>query len=169
MIKKCFTPLLALVSLGLCLQGINACSQSANGMLYSDDYVHQLGIGFQLGAPIGINAKYWLTQNWAVDGAFGISPYDNSPVEIHADFLAHDFDLLKPASGKMPVYIGAGLLGRFRDHGMSDMGGFRFPVGISYMFENMPFDIFAEIAPEIIVVPFRRGYIDGAVGARFWF
>lgn len=169
MTRKCFTTLMAIISLGICLRALNACPQSANGMLYSDDYVHQLGIGFQLGAPIGINVKYWLSQNLAVDGAFGISPYDHAPVEAHADFLVHDFDLFNPSSGKMPFYFGVGMLGRIRNHDAGDMGGFRFPVGVSYMFEDIPIDIFAEVAPEVIFTPFRRGYIDGAVGVRFWF
>ncbi len=160
---------MAAISIGMCLRALTTCSQTANGMLYSDDYVHQLGIGIQVGAPIGINAKYWLSQNLAVDGALGLSPYSHAPVEAHADFLVHDFDLLTPASGKMPVYIGAGILGRFRNHGDGSMAGFRFPVGISYMFEDAPIDLFAEVAPEVIFTPFRRGYIDGAVGIRFWF
>lgn len=160
---------MAIISLGFCLRAFNACSQSANGMLYSDDYVHQLGIGIQLGAPTGINVKYWLSRCMAVDGAFGASPYSHAPAEIHADFLVHDFDLFTPASGKMPVYVGIGILGRFRNNGAGSMGGFRLPIGISYMFENIPIDVFAEVAPEVIFTPFRRGYIDGAVGIRFWF
>lgn len=167
--RKCFTSLMAMVSLASCLIALNARSQTANGMLYSDDYVHQLGIGFQLGAPIGVNAKYWLNENWAVDGAFGLSTHSDAPVEIHADFLVHDFDLFNPSAGKMPFYVGGGLVGVFRDHGAGDMGGFRFPIGVTYMFENMPIDIFAEVAPEIMVTPFRRGYLSGAVGVRFWF
>ena len=160
---------MAMVSLGLCLRALNTCSQSASGMLYSDNYVHTLGVGFQLGAPIGLNVKYWLNETAAVDGAVGISPYDHAPAEVHADFLIHDFDIFNMDNGKMPVYFGGGVLGRFRNDGRSDLFGFRFPVGVSYMFENIPIDIFAEVAPEIIVAPFRRGYIDGAVGIRFWF
>lgn len=160
---------MAMVSLGVCLRALNTCSQTANGMLYTDDYVHQLGIGFQLGAPIGINVKYFLNENCAVQGAFGISPYDHAPVEGNANFLVHDFDLFNPLNGKMPVYFGGGLLVRFRNQGAGSMVGFRFPVGISYMFEDIPVDVFAEVAPEVIFTPFRRGYIDGAVGVRLWF
>lgn len=136
---------------------------------YTGDYVNHLGIGAQLGAPIGINAKYWLSDNWAVDGAFGISTYSHSPVEMHADFLINNFDMLTPDSGRMPVYIGAGLVGRIRNDGRSSLGGFRFPVGVSYMFEDTPLDIFAELAPNIIFVPFVRGGFDGDVGFRIWF
>ncbi|MGH7942313.1 MAG: hypothetical protein ACREFR_14695 [Limisphaerales bacterium] len=167
--KKCLSILTATVTLGLCLYGSNARSQSANGMLYTDDYAHHVGVGIQLGAPIGVNAKYWLNDMLAVDGAFGLSPYAHAPAEIHADFLVHDFDLFSLDSGKLPVYFGAGLVGRFRDDGRSDLGGFRFPIGISYMFEDVPIDIFAEVAPEVIFAPFGRGYLDGAVGIRFWF
>lgn len=164
--KTCIKTLIALVSFGFCLHGSNSYSQN---LAETDDYVHQLGIGPQFGAPIGINAKYWLTDTYAVDGAIGASPYSHSSAEIHADFLIHNFDLFTLDSGKLPVYIGGGILGRFRSDGRSDLAGFRFPIGISYMFDYAPVDIFAEIAPEIIFAPFGRGCLDGAVGIRFWF
>ena len=172
---KCLTTVLAMVSFGLCVQAQNTYTQTQTdpparpAAPYTGDYVNHLGVGFQLGAPIGVTAKYWLTDNYAVDGAFGYSPYSHSSVEMHADFLLNDFDMLTPESGRMPVYFGGGLLVRIRNDGRSSLGGFRFPVGVSYMFEDMPFDIYAELAPEIIFAPFFRGGIDGAVGFHYWF
>ena len=141
---------------------------------YTGDYVGHLGVGIQLGAPTGVNAKYWLSDTHAVDGAFGLSPYSHSSVEIHADYLFNNFDLLTPPHGRLPVYYGVGLFGRFRNDGRSSYGGFRFPIGLSYMFDDvtihdMPVDIFAEVAPEFAFVPFVRFGFGGMVGARVWF
>jgi hypothetical protein len=135
----------------------------------SSDYVNHFGIGAEFGEPIGVTAKYWLNDFIALDAAGGWSPAPHSVAEVHMDLLFHDFNLLTAPEGKMPVYIGGGLLGRFRDDGRSDLGGWRFPLGVSYMFDNCPVDIFAEVAPEIIFAPFARGGIDGVVGVRFWF
>lgn len=144
----------------------NAPAESA---AYTADYVNKLGVGLEFGAPIGVNAKYWLTDTFAVDGALGWSPYSHSTAEIHADFLFNDFDLFNPGSGRLPVYAGVGILGRFRDDRRSNLAGFRFPIGISYMFEDCPLDLYAEIAPEAIFAAFGRLSVDGAVGFRYWF
>lgn len=134
-----------------------------------NDYVHRLGLGFELGEPIGITAKYFLSDYLAADGAAGWSPFSHSVGEFHADLLVHDFNLLTPASGSAPVYIGGGIMGRLRDDGRSDLAGFRLPIGVSYMFENTSMSIYAEIAPVAIFAPFARAEIDGDVGIRFWF
>jgi len=162
---------MALVSFGLCANAQEAARADppARSSAYTGDYVNTFGVGFQLGAPFGVTAKYWVTDTTALDGAFGYSPYDHSTVEIHVDFLWHDFDILTPSSGRFPVYFGVGLVGRLRNEGRGNLAGFRFPVGISYMFENYPFDVFAEVSPELIMAPFVRGGIDGAVGLRYWF
>lgn len=133
------------------------------------DYVNHFGVGPQFGEPTGINAKYWINDCLALDGAAGWSPEDSPAAEIHVDLLCHNFDLIRPPSGQMPVYIGAGMLGRFRRDNRSNLAGFRFPIGVSYMFQNCPVDVFAEVAPEIIFAPFGRGGITGAIGFRIWF
>jgi hypothetical protein len=133
------------------------------------DYVHKFGVGLELGAPIGVNAKYWLSDCTALDAAVGWSPYAHSAAEIHADFLVHDFDLLTVPNARMPVYLGGGILGRLRDDNRSNLAGFRFPFGVSYMFNNAPVDVFAEVAPEIIFAPFARGGVDAGIGFRIWF
>jgi hypothetical protein len=47
--------------------------------------------------------------------------------------------------------------------------GVRVPVGLSYIFDDAPVDIFVEIAPTIDFVPDVRGEITGGIGIRFWF
>ena len=38
-----------------------------------------------------------------MDGSFGLSPYSHATVEIHADFLFNNFNLLTPPHGRLPV------------------------------------------------------------------
>jgi hypothetical protein len=87
---------------------------------------------------------------------------------MHADVLWHNFDLIKVPQGRLPIYFGVGALVRFRDNA-DDQLGVRIPVGVSYMFEQAPIDIFAEIGPAIDIVPDVRGEVTAGIGIRFWF
>ena len=48
-----------------------------------------LGIGTELGQPIGVTAKYWLNPTLAVDGAMGY--HFNHNFDMHSDVLWHSF------------------------------------------------------------------------------
>jgi hypothetical protein len=132
----------------------------------------RFGAGILIGEPTGITAKYWLNDTLAFDGALGASLHDDvdelTSFYMHGDILWHKFDLITVPRGKLPVYIGAGVLVRFRDHADNE-AGVRIPLGVSYLFDNAPVDIFAEIAPAIDISPAVRGEITGGIGVRFWF
>ncbi|MBU6409520.1 MAG: hypothetical protein KGR98_03940, partial [Verrucomicrobia bacterium] len=111
----------------------------------------RIGVGLILGEPVGVSAKYWLNDVMAVDAAAGVSSHSHSDLYVHADVLWHNFNVFNfaPVMGRMPLYFGVGGLLRFRNHGEGNDAGIRVPVGVSYMFDNIPVDIFAEIAPAI--------------------
>ena len=150
----------------------NANTFSSTYTSLSDDYVHRFGAGIILGEPTGISLKYWLTDMLAIDGAAGASynnDHDNdADFYLHGDLLWHDFDLLKVPRGRLPVYFGVGALARFRDDEDNQVG-VRIPVGLSYMFDNLPLDVFVEIGPAIDLAPDVRGEVTGGIGVRFWF
>ena len=133
---------------------------------------HRFGAGIILGEPTGASLKYWLNDTMAIDGAIGASYNDDdnndSDFYLHADVLWHNFDLIKVPKGRLPVYFGIGSLVRFRDDEDNQVG-VRVPVGLSYMFDDAPIDIFAEIGPAIDMAPDVRGEVTGGIGIRFWF
>jgi hypothetical protein len=135
----------------------------------SCDYVHKIGLGVTLGEPTGGSIKYWLNDTMAIDGAAGWSSHDHTDFYMHGDLLWHNFDLIPVPRGRMPVYIGVGGLVRFRNDGYDNQVGIRLPLGVDYMFENTPVDVFAEVAPAMDVSPDVRGDFTGGVGIRFWF
>jgi hypothetical protein len=135
----------------------------------SDDFAGHLSAGLIIGEPTGASLKYWLNDVMAVDGALGWSSRRHSDLYMHGDVLWHNFDLIPVSQGKLPVYFGVGGLVRFRHDGYGNDAGVRFPVGISYMFDNVPVEIFAEIGPAIDVAPDLHGEVTGGVGARFRF
>lgn len=130
-----------------------------------------VGVGLILGEPVGADVKYWVSDEMAVDGAVGWSDYDHSDLYVQGDVLWHKFDLINfsPGNGKLPVYFGVGGLFRDRTHGRSNDVGVRVPVGVAYIFDNLPIDIFAEIGPALDVAPDIHGEITGGIGVRFWF
>src|SRR6267142_3955765 len=96
-----------------------------------------LGIGTELGQPMGVTAKYWLNSTLAVDGALGY--HFNSNFDMHSDILWHSFSSFDVSNGRLPFYLGAGgrvLLGN------DSQFGIRLPVGLSYLSSNQPLELF---------------------------
>jgi hypothetical protein len=133
------------------------------------DMTGKFGAGLIVGEPTGASLKYWFNDLVAIDGAIGLSLHDHSDLYLHSDILWHNFDLIPVSQGKAPVYFGVGGLLRFRNSGEDDQFGIRVPVGVSYLFDNAPVDIFAEIGPALDLTPAVRGEVTGGVGIRFWF
>ena len=132
-------------------------------------YAGRFGAGIIVGEPTGATAKYWLNDTLAIDGAAGWSFHDHTDFYLHTDLLWHKLDLIPVARGRLAGYVGAGGLVRFRDDHYDNEFGVRVPVGVSYMLDNAPVDVFAEIAPALDVAPSVRGEITGGVGIRYWF
>ena len=142
---------------------------NSTSMDLSENYAGRLGAGIIIGEPIGGSLKYWFNDTVAIDGAIGWSSHDNTDLYVHGDVLWHDFDLIPVSRGRLPVYFGVGGLIRFRDNNEDNQVGVRVPVGLSYMFDNAPVDVFVEIAPAIDVAPNVQGEITGGIGIRYWF
>lgn len=124
--------------------------------------------GLVLGEPTGASLKYWLDRRMAIDGAIGWSFYRGSDFHIHSDFLWHRYDVFHVSEGELPLYFGVGARVKFRDNA-DDLVGIRIPVGVSYLFQDVPVDVFFEVAPIIDVAPSLRGSFTVGVGARYRF
>jgi hypothetical protein len=135
----------------------------------AENYVGKLGAGIILGEPVGASLKYWFNDTLAIDGAAGWSSHEHTDGYVHSDILWHNFDLIPVSRGRLPLYFGVGGLVRFRDDNRDNQGGIRVPVGLSYMFDNAPVDVFAEIGPALDVTPHTKGEVTGGIGIRYWF
>jgi hypothetical protein len=129
---------------------------------------HRLGVGLIVGEPTGLSLKYFMNDTLALDGALGWSFRDEPDLYLHSDFLWHKFDLINVPQAQLPFYVGVGGWAKFRDP-EDNQAGLRFPIGVSCIFDNLPLDVFAEIAPTLEVTPSTRGGITGGIGARWWF
>lgn len=144
-------------------------STAMNKAAIADNYAGRLGAGIIFGDPTGASLKYFFNEKVAVDGAFGWSFHDDTDFYMHSDVLWHNFDLIPVSRGRLPVYFGVGGLMRFRDDNKDNQVGVRVPVGLSYMFDNAPVDIFVEVAPTLDVAPNTHGEVTGGIGIRYWF
>ena len=136
------------------------------------------GLGLMLGAPTGLSGKYFLDSSHALDFGFGGMRYYRGRDGFHAhlDYLWHPVTLVKAQPFEIPLYLGIGArLFDFSDKYADDTIalGVRAPIGIAFDFNNVPLDIFFELA---LVADFYVDYrdnlgadVNGAVGIRYWF
>lgn len=162
--------------------GAEEAGQDINGKsMTAEEQVHQgLGIGIIIGEPTGLSAKKWLTDTTAIDFGAAWSFIDAESFQFHADYLWHNYDLIKTKelSGSFSVYYGVG--GRIKLKSSNNGNGkdskdddtrlgVRVPLGVSYVFKENPVELFAEVVPILDVVPETKFGLGIGVGARYYF
>ncbi|MBN1560425.1 hypothetical protein JW998_09255 [candidate division KSB1 bacterium] len=124
-----------------------------------------VGIGIILGEPTGLSVKKWLSSSNSLNGAAAWSFVDSGALHLHADYVFHNFDLIHPNVGKAALYYGLG--GRIKIMTNSRVG-IRVPVGLNYMLEDNPLDLFIEIVPMLDLVPTTSFSVNAAIGIRYF-
>lgn len=126
------------------------------------------GLGLMVGEPTGISAKYWLDGDNALDFGLAYSFVQKlSAVSLHADYLYHAFDIIK-SDYRLPVYYGFGARLRFVDNSDNALGA-RGVVGVAWLSDNLPIDVFFELVPVFNLIPATSLNLDIALGARYYF
>jgi hypothetical protein len=127
------------------------------------------GLGLELGDPgtWGAVGKIWVDKENAFQPAVKLG---EGTALLQLDYLWHDYDVIHPKDGLMPLYFGVGGDLNLQN---SVAAGARGVVGISYMFNKptVPVDIYVQLVPEIW---FYSGgvstfYLYGNVGSRYYF
>lgn len=146
------------------------------------------GLGLELGAPNGLNGKYFVSKSGALDFGIGFiysHYYYGDGIHLYGDYLWHPTSLVSAPAFELPFYVGVGLRYwnfDYCDRGLCTYGGsavgIRVPVGISFDFNRVPLDIFIQLVP---VIDFVNGDyydryrdrahfgIDLSAGVRYWF
>jgi len=137
------------------------------------------GVGLIVGEPTGVSAKYYLSDDTAVDGAVGAGLIDTG-IHVHADYLWHPWVLESQEAFHLPLYVGPGLRFLSSNNGRGQDGvlhfGVRAVVGAVFDFRKIPIDVFIEVAP---IVEWKlsdndneAGFgvaINAAAGVRYYF
>ena len=124
------------------------------------------GLGLILGEPTGLSLKSWMGETTALDAAAAWSFGREDSLHFHVDYLVHDFNLLKTSKGRLPIYYGIG--GRIKLEDKTRIG-VRFPVGVSYIFDDAPLDLFAELGPILDLAPRTEFTLSASIGLRYYF
>ena len=128
-----------------------------------------VGLGLELGDPgaWGVVGKIWVDKQNAFQPAIKLG---DGTTLLQLDYLWHDYDVIHPNQGLMPLYFGVG--GDLDPQGSVAVGA-RGVVGVSYMFnkKEVPVDIYVQLVPEIW---FYTGggssfYLNGDLGSRYYF
>lgn len=126
------------------------------------------GLGVMIGEPTGFSAKYWTSSSNALDFGLAYSFVQKfSALSIHADYLYHAFDVIK-SDYRLPVYYGFGARIRFVNNSDNALGA-RGVVGIAWLNNKLPLDVFFEVVPVFNLIPSTSLNLDIALGARYYF
>jgi len=134
-----------------------------------------MGLGLIVGEPTGISLKSWQGASTALDFGLAWSFSGNDFIQLHGDYLSHNFSSLKVEKGRLPFYYGIGGRLKFIDVGSKKGGdsrtrlGVRLPLGLNYLFEKTSLDVFVEVVPVLDLVPETKIDLNAAIGIRYFF
>lgn len=125
------------------------------------------GLGLVVGHPTGLHYKQWKQgRNKAIQAGLGWETGKASSLAISADVIVHNYQHTSVKKGNLPIYYGAGLQ---LDLGAEMSLGVRFPVGLNYQFDKLPFDAFFELVPGMLFIPASEFTLTPSLGARYYF
>jgi hypothetical protein len=119
-----------------------------------------IGLGFMAGEPTGISAISWLGRGNALDLVVAWAFGGEGSFYLHTDYQYHSF-----VDRPLTVFVGLGGYIRLADNPVL---GFRVPLGLTWLFQDVPLDFFVEVAPGMSLVPATDFSIQGGIGFRFY-
>lgn len=146
-------------------------------------------MGIFFGEPTGFTFKHWLTSETAFDAglAFSLSDF----VIFYGDYLWHFPKAIRVSTrgsedaGKffrqLTPYVGVGGLIFVSDNGTRSQPkyytqdgstlalGVRVPLGVEWNPEPSPIRVYVEITPGVGIIPSTFGFLQGGIGARYYF
>lgn len=126
------------------------------------------GVGVIIGQPTGFSAKNWINSVNAIDFGLGFSfAKDDNRVHIHSDYLWHNYSLIQ-STERFALYYGPGLKLRTGKSNDAELG-VRGVLGLEWLSQRIPLDVFIEVAPVFNFVPGTGFKMDAGFGARYYF
>lgn len=133
----------------------------------------KLGLGVNIGEPIGLNARYYFVDKFSADLIVGygfgeqgfiIQPSILFNLRDILDYNGYDYSVI-PYFG-VGVKTGVDLAGAHKDSGIAAM---RFPIGVNWVLKRGEFEISAEFAPGVEFAPETEFDATGGLGLRYFF
>jgi len=146
----------------------------------------QLGIGLQLGFPTALTLKYMLTGDQGIVGGIGVGTgWIAQALSLHLDYHYHPHTLVLGPPIKVSWYFGGGLWLGIAERSVNPWFGINYanffygpvhvwlglraPIGVQMAFRELPFEIYVEGVPALVLFPSIGFGIGATIGARFYF
>lgn len=135
------------------------------GFLYSKSS-NNLELGIVLGNPTGLNGSYSFGGE-SLDITLGWWKYG---ADFNLSYLFHNRTDIRFGNSNLACYYGPRLRLGTREYESEENNttlGIHINLGANYIFNNTPLNLFAEIAPGIVLVPKTGIDICGGIGIRY--
>jgi hypothetical protein len=180
--KRMKRALITTIAAALLLVGVSRAAQATEV-----GYGRKFGIGFVLGDPTGVSAKWWIGGTNALDAGLGfwgfgvnnqcfrdnnnnvVCPGFGGGGTLNVDYLWQS-NIVR-GQAQLDWHVGFGGRAIFWNGCAGDCVaiGARGPIGLDLMFNNPSFlEVFFEIAPAFYIVPGVGFTIEGGLGVRFY-
>jgi hypothetical protein len=130
------------------------------------------GVGPALGDPTGVTANFELDLNQSIDAFVGWSGGTHDGTQIHSDYLQILGSVAAIEEQQLFFYWGIGarltFITRGDDKNKAAFGP-RVPIGLETEFKDYNWQVFAEAALALDVVPSTTLDADILVGGRYYF
>lgn len=131
-----------------------------------------LGLGIVFGEPTGLSGKLFVDQRHAFQLGLDFS-FRHDAIYVGLDYLRHFPGAIRVRGGSVLVpYIGiGGKISVHERHRNRDAGrlAVRVPLGLAWMPSAVPIDVFAEIVPQLHLVPDLDPGVALGIGIRYFF
>lgn len=158
----------------------------------TSDSVGQNGVGLFFGEPTGFTFKHWLGSEATVVNAIdaGIAFSFNDFLIFYSDYLWHFPKAIKVNTGnkdaekffqQLSPYVGVGGLMfisannvrskpiYYTQKGSTMALGVRAPLGLEWDPKPSPIRVYVEFTSGIGILPSTFGFVQGGIGARYYF
>ena len=123
----------------------------------------QTSVGIILGEPTGLSGKQWIGDGASLDIAVAWSLVPPGAFYVHVDYQQH-FSQLDVDPGTLLWFAGIGPRIYMSDEVAI---GVRIPVGLVYDIQDVPLEVFLELAPGINLYQATKVSVGGGFGIRY--
>ena len=125
------------------------------------------GLGIVVGDPSGITASLPMGANNALNltVGYGLS-HQEANLTVLGSYVWHARDLVTVDAGRVSLYFGPGARFRLAEASEVSLG---VTLGMDYLFENAPLQVYLEVCPGINIVPNTNTNATAGLGLRYFF
>jgi hypothetical protein len=151
-------------------------STSRYSSVANEEKAGQFGAGLAVGSLTGLSTQYWLDNGRAINATFAAERGNVALSVAHLWLFRGAFANTSRRANDFVPYIGIGAIAAFgtqsdyftRNNENVAVAA-QVPFGIEFLPSLQRFDIFAELAPSLEIVPTTGGFLTADLGARFYF